>query len=83
MHKRIAEHYWSRHRNAWAGADNYALAYMATHLGRVGAWAQLQELLLDPSFVRALSDFLNEALADAYDWAAECLAQMSEGSRRR
>jgi hypothetical protein len=56
---------------------------MATHLGRACAWTQLQEILLDPSFVRALSDFSNEALADAYDWAAECLAQMSEGPRRR
>jgi hypothetical protein len=83
MHRRIAEHYWLKNREDWTGADNYAFGHLPTHLGTVRAWTRLEELLLDPSFVRALSGFSNEALADAYRWAGTCLEHMSESPPRK
>lgn len=83
MHRRVANYYWSKHHADWRAADSYALAHIAMHLGMAQTWPQLEELLLNTFFVRALSDLSNEALADAYRWALACLQHMPEGPRRK
>jgi hypothetical protein len=83
MHKRIAEYYWLKNHTDWTSADDYALTYLPTHLGMMCAWSQLEELLLDPIFIRTLSDLSHQALAEAYRWAHKCREEMPEGPRRR
>lgn len=83
MHQRIAEHYWSNHCTDWTDADRYALTHISTHLGMVQAWQQLEQLLLDISFVRAVSHLSHEVLTDAYGLANRCLERMSDGPRRK
>jgi len=51
MHRRIAEHYWTKHHADWPGCDAYGLNSLATHLYRGGQFERLDEMISQPWMV--------------------------------
>jgi hypothetical protein len=55
MHSLLIKHYLTTYQNEWTDCDRYGLGHLPTHLGELRAWTALGELLLNLSFIRAVS----------------------------
>jgi hypothetical protein len=82
MHSLLVKHYLNTYQRDWTDCDQYGLRHLPTHLGELRAWTELGELLLNLSFIRAVSDFSHGALADGFKWVEQCANVMPAGSQR-